>query len=117
MNLYESMNNGFLKKYGINESLDKPKTLIESLEELLEAMSPEDEADSAIIKGIIDKSKRRTNAKLTPEEKAIMKKYNLDRGYDGDIFVDGTETGHMYRNSSPSIVDPQNKQYGQTSWG
>lgn len=58
------------------------KHLEESLtssDHLQEKMSPEDEHDSAIIKSIIDKTSERTNAKLTPEEKEILDKYNLSR--------------------------------------
>ena len=44
-----------------------------------EKMSPEDEHDSAILKRIIDKTRERTNAKLTQEEKDILAKYSLDR--------------------------------------
>ena len=44
-----------------------------------EKMSPEDEHDSAILRRIIDKTRERTNAKLTQEEKDILAKYGLDR--------------------------------------
>lgn len=46
---------------------------------LTEKMSPEDEHDSALLRDIIDKTSLRTNAKLTPEEKEVLDKYNLYR--------------------------------------
>lgn len=48
-----------------------------------EAMSPEDEADSAILRTIQGKLNMRRNARLTDEEKAILTKYGLytENGY------------------------------------
>ena len=50
------------------------------IEALTEAsMSIEDRHDSDILKSIIDKTRERTNAKLTQEERDILAKYGLER--------------------------------------
>ena len=64
--------------YEVIESFD---TLIkEKLDSLNEAeMSDEDKHDTEILKQIYFKTQQRANAALTPEEKEILKKYNLAR--------------------------------------
>lgn len=42
-------------------------------------MSDEDRRDTEILKGIYRKTQLRANAALTPEEKAVLKKYGLER--------------------------------------
>lgn len=71
------------------ESVEKSNDLTEAIliEELTEAaMSAEDKHDSEILKSIIDKTRVRTNARLTPEEKDILAKYGLDR-YDHQVII------------------------------
>lgn len=54
--------------------------LREMLSSLNEAeMSDEDKRDTEILKDIYRKTQVRANAALTPEEKDVLKKYNLDR--------------------------------------
>ena len=66
-------------------------SLDESLEHICEnlrlrlneaPMSDEDRRDSDLIKSILDKMQVRSNAALTPEEKAVIKKYGLVRKTD-----------------------------------
>lgn len=54
--------------------------LNECLSRLNEAsISPEDQRDSDLIRSMLAKMKNRANAKFTPEEKAVMKKYGIER--------------------------------------
>lgn len=54
--------------------------LNECLSRLNEAsISPEDQKDSDLIRSMLAKMKNRANAKFTPEEKAVMKKYGIER--------------------------------------
>ena len=56
------------------------KALKEKIMSLKEAeMSDEDKRDTEILKDIYRKTQVRANAALTPEEKAVLQKYNLDR--------------------------------------
>ena len=67
----------------LTESINFYGRLKESLTRLDEAeMSDEDKHDSDILWGIYNKTQRRANAALTPEEKEILKKYNLTRSSD-----------------------------------
>lgn len=68
-----------------------------------EKMSPEDEHDSAILKQIIDKTRERTNAKLTPEEKDILAKYGLNRE-DRSVTIPGEI--RYYLTSDEDISNP-----------
>lgn len=54
--------------------------LNECLSRLNEAsISPEDQRDSDLIRSMLAKMKNRANAKFTAEEKAVMKKYGIER--------------------------------------
>jgi hypothetical protein len=53
-------------------------------------MSDEDKRDSDLIRSMLDKMKTRSNAKFTPEEKAVMSKYGIERdNYTKSLSVDG----------------------------
>lgn len=70
----------------INKLLQK-ESFIRSLEEKLNSlneaeMSAEDKHDSEILKQIYRKTQVRANAALTPEEKAVLQKYDLERNPD-----------------------------------
>ena len=71
-------------------------------EDLIEAMSEEDRIDSDILRSIIDKTQVRTNAKLTPEEKAVLSKYGLDRFNNAVIIPDA----RWYSISDDDISNP-----------
>lgn len=66
-------------KENLNKSLKigKLRSLIKRLNEA--EMSDEDKADSALLRSIYNKTQQRANAKLTPEETAVLDKYNLRR--------------------------------------
>lgn len=58
------------------------ESLLESIKSILNRlneaeMSDEDKADNELLNSIKDKISDRLNAKLTPEEKSVLKKYNL----------------------------------------
>lgn len=72
--------------------------LIEGIKRILsklneDKMSPEDEADSALLRGIMDKMSKRSNARLTPEEQEVIKKYNLARVTDSRMLYPRDESG------------------------
>lgn len=80
-NSIKFMNEGFEAKYG-NIKPDLCEQIYTVLKRLTEAnMSPEDEADTKLLYSIYDKKLQRSNAALTPEEKAVLNKYNL-----GDVY-------------------------------
>ena len=69
-------------KQGLGDPTNKTleEQLTECLNRLTEAsISPEDKKDSDIIRNMLAKIETRSNAKFTPEEQAIMKKYNIQR--------------------------------------
>jgi hypothetical protein len=56
------------------------RKLKECLRRLRESsISPEDKADSDLIRGMIAKMQKRSNARFTPEEMAVMNKYGITR--------------------------------------
>lgn len=70
----------------INKLLQR-ESFISALEEKLNSlneaeMSDEDKRDSEILKKIYRKTQVRANAALTPEEKAVLQKYDLERNPD-----------------------------------
>jgi hypothetical protein len=66
--------NKLLRKESLRRAIE------EKLNSLNEAeMSDEDKHDSDILKQIFRKTQERANAALTPEEKAVLQKYNLGR--------------------------------------
>lgn len=82
------LNEGFLDKYpdlkeerkNLSSGLAFLESLKRKIRSLAEAeMSDEDKRDSEILKQIYRKTQRRANAALTPEEKDVLKKYNLER--------------------------------------
>lgn len=85
------LNEGFLDRYpDLKEEttrLSSAAAFLESLKRkirsLAEAeMSAEDKRDSEILKQIYRKTQARANAALTPEEKEVLKKYDLERNPD-----------------------------------
>lgn len=69
--------NKLLRKESLRRAIE------EKLNSLNEAeMSDEDKHDSEILKQIFRKTQERANAALTPEEKAVLQKYNLERNPD-----------------------------------
>jgi len=63
----------------VQSILDKHRKKIESLiEQLNEATSPEDKADSNLLRNILAKREKRANAALTPQELAVLDKYGVN---------------------------------------
>lgn len=104
--------------------------LVESLKKCLNRlneaqMSDEDKHDSALIKGMIDKIEKRSNARFTPEEQAMMDKYGITRNnWNKELSVDGRSLhpdydgkqrkvytsyddwkGHYVQNGDPSKIN------------
>ena len=74
---HDTLYNDFKKKFP-NKELEEQ--LKECLNRLTEAsISPEDQRDSDMLRGMLTKIQRRSNAKFTPEEQALMKKYGITR--------------------------------------
>lgn len=73
------------------------ESLIEALNKILNnlteaTISDEDKADSDIIRGMLQKLQNRSNAAFTPEEQAIMQKYNINRNNTSrNLTVDGRD--------------------------
>lgn len=76
------LNEGFKKYESIRPSFeDELYEAMKSLTERQQEWSDEDKHDNEILWGIRDKWQKRINAKLTPEEKEIIKKYNIGEPY------------------------------------
>lgn len=79
MDAFDNLNENVIKV-----TRDKKGSLEEQLNECLSrideaSISPEDQKDSDLIRSMLAKMKNRANAKFTPEEKAVMKKYGIER--------------------------------------
>lgn len=74
-----------MKAKGYKTFGDFAKALTEALTEALKealteaSISPEDQKDSDMIRGMLAKIQKRSNAKFTPEEQALMNKYGITR--------------------------------------
>ena len=107
-NSIKFMNEGFEAKYG-NIKPDLCEQIYTVLKRLTEAnMSPEDEADTKLLYSIYNKKMKRSNAKLTPEEKSVLKKYNLE---DPQVSTDyyGTKRVHS-KSGNSDVFEPVKKQ-------
>ena len=94
----QSLLESFLSK-NLKEAKDLESTAKQPISDMLEAMSDEDRHDSEIIRSIIDKTRVRTNASLTKEEKEILAKYNLRR-FNNEVRVAGLKDPRGY---SPTV--------------
>ena len=98
----------------IQALLNKHRKKIESLiESLNEATSPEDKYDSDLLKGILVKLAKRSNAKLSPEELDVLRKYELAPSGNGIYhtpskhYYDTTTHYSQWNNRFDSIMDPK----------
>lgn len=93
----------------IDDLLNKHRKAVkEALRQLSlkEAMSDEDRKDSQILRDILSKIDRRSNAKLTPEENAVLDKYDikrLSRGLRGP----NTSVGLDYYQDAKNLKNPE----------
>lgn len=71
-------------------------------------MSDEDRKDSDLIRSAYDKIQKRSNARLTPEEQAVLNKYNIKRGYNKNLEYD---SGRNYTRDDTKIVNNQDDLY------
>lgn len=86
-----------------DEDDDFLEALSEKLSQMNEAeMSDEDKRDNQILRNIYDKTQRRANAALTPEEQAVLDKYGLYRSTGNkDIMKPGKDAFHASSITSP----------------
>lgn len=91
--MFKSINESFDKKFQDINNEPIIAKLTECLNKLTEAeMSDEDKRDSDLIRSMLDKLNSRSNAKFSPEEKAVMTKYGLERDNRfRNLTVDGRE--------------------------
>lgn len=86
-----------------DEDDDFLEALSEKLSQMNEAeMSDEDKRDNQILRTIYNKTQRRANAALTPEEQAVLDKYGLYRSTQNkDIMKSGKDAFHARSITSP----------------
>ena len=107
-NSIKFMNEGFEAKYG-NIKPDLCEQIYTVLKRLTEAnMSPEDEADTKLLYSIYKKKMKRSNAALTPEEKSVLKKYNLEEPQVSTDYY-GTKRVHS-KSGNSDVFEPVKKQ-------
>lgn len=86
-----------------DEDDDFLEALSEKLSQMNEAeMSDEDKRDNQVLRRIYNKTQRRANAALTPEEQAVLDKYGLYRSTGNkDIMKPGKDAFHARSITSP----------------
>ena len=86
-----------------DEDDDFMDALSEKLSQMNEAeMSDEDKRDNQVLRRIYNKTQRRANAALTPEEQAVLDKYGLYRSTGNkDIMKPGKDAFHASSITSP----------------
>lgn len=86
-----------------DEDDDFLEALSEKLSQMNEAeMSDEDKRDNQVLRRIYNKTQRRANAALTPEEQAVLDKYGLYRSTGNkDIMKPGKDAFHASSITSP----------------
>ena len=81
-NSIKFMNEGFSKYENIKPSFeDCLYEAMKSLTERRQEWSDEDKKDNELLWSIFDKRQERSNAKLTPDEKSVLKKYDIEDPY------------------------------------
>lgn len=92
----------FLTHYTDDDMLD----LEECANRLDEAdMSDEDKHDSALIRSMLDKMNKRSNAAFSDEEKAVLAKYGMTRT-DRNLSINGRDIDRRVDNMHPSYFNP-----------
>ena len=94
------------------ESLDKLQEAISTLNERKQEWSDEDKVDNKLLYSIYNKKMKRSNAALTPEEKSVLKKYNLE---DPQVSTDYYGTKRVHSKSGNSDVFEPVKKEGYTN--
>lgn len=99
----------------LTESITDDESLIEALQKCLNRLneaeiSDEDQRDSDLIRSMIAKLEKRSNARFTPEEQAVLDKYNIAR--DNDF----RQLRVANRPLNPDYDGRISKSYSGTSW-
>lgn len=87
----KNINEAFEKQFNeITDSSHEEHEVLESLRNVLRnlteaEMSDEDRRDSDLIRSAYAKIQKRSNARLTPEEQAVLDKYGIVRDYDKQL--------------------------------
>ena len=108
----KSINESFERQFNaINDSKNEEFEVLESLRNLLSTlneagMSDEDRRESDLIRSAYAKIQRRSNARLTPEEQAVLNKYGIERNYDKKL-----AQGDSYYANDSSVVDNREDDY------
>ena len=113
----KSINESFERQFNvINDSKNEEFEVLESLRNLLSTlneadMSDEDRRESDLIRSAYNKIQKRVNARLTPQEQAVLDKYGIERNYknlDMDSSVAGRKASYL---SNTKIVNNPEDQY------
>ena len=110
----KSINESFERQFNaINDSKNEEFEVLESLRNLLSilneaGMSDEDRRESDLIRSAYAKIQKRSNARLTPEEQAVLDKYGIKRSYDKNLEYD---SGRNYTRDDTKIVNNQDDRY------
>lgn len=108
-NSIKFMNEGFNKYNNIKPSFED--CLYEAMKTLTEKQqewSDEDKRDNELLWSIFDKRQERSNAKLTPEEQAVLKKYNIQEPYNympNNRYGDGAKRVVARTSSNTNLFD------------
>lgn len=108
----KSINESFERQFNaINDSKNEEFEVLESLRNLLSVlneagMSDEDRRESDLIRSAYAKIQKRSNARLTPEEQAVLNKYGIERTYDKKL-----AQGDSYYANDSSVVDNREDDY------
>lgn len=98
-----------------DDDLNFDESLVEALESVLHRInespiSDEDKRDSDLIRGMLSKMKDRSNAKFSPEEKAVMQKYGIKRDNNGrNLEVAGVDLDQPVDKMSDTFSFSKNK--------
>ena len=108
----KSINESFERQFNaINDSKNEEFEVLESLRNLLSVlneagMSDEDRRESDLIRSAYAKIQKRSNARLTPQEQAVLNKYGIERTYDKKL-----AQGDGYYANDSSVVDNREDDY------
>lgn len=99
---FNSISNAKHEEFEVLESLS---ALLRNLNEA--EMSDEDRRESDLIRSAYNKIQKRVNARLTPEEQAVLDKYNIKREYKDLQYA----TDHPNFDPSMNLVDNSDDRY------
>lgn len=109
----KSINESFERQFNvINDSKNEEFEVLESLRNLLSVlneadMSDEDRRESDLIRSAYAKIQKRSNARLTPEEQAVLDKYGIKRNWDKKLHY--TSSNPRNRDDTEIVDNPDDK--------